>query len=242
MVCGHVINRVNNCSPVVNISARRCSLTYPHTHTYTLHMHISHQVCHDGVCGECPLSLPRNCPCGKTSKYYSPPLPPTPSYTHPLTHTEHTLPCTEETPRCGSSCDKLLSCGVHRCTRPCHSSKCGVCVQVREARCRCGKHSKTLPCSSTTWLCDSKCQQLRGCGKHHCKRRVTKSIVVLLLITCIMQCCDGQCPPCEQVCNKTLACRNHKCPSPCHQGVCVCVCVVISNVIRPQYDAMTMQA
>ena len=32
------------------------------------------------------------------------------------------------------------------------------------------------------------------------------------------QCCDDNCPPCEQTCNKTLSCRKHKCAAPCHLG------------------------
>ena len=33
-----------------------------------------------------------------------------------------------------------------------------------------------------------------------------------------LQCCDGDCPPCEQQCNRTMGCRNHKCSSRCHRG------------------------
>ena len=35
------------------------------------------------------------------------------------------------------------------------------------------------------------------------------------------KCCDGiECAPCEQLCNKMLSCKNHKCMSFCHDGVC----------------------
>ena len=34
----------------------------------------------------------------------------------------------------------------------------------------------------------------------------------------VLQCCPGNCPPCDQSCGRTLGCRNHKCPSGCHQG------------------------
>ena len=34
----------------------------------------------------------------------------------------------------------------------------------------------------------------------------------------MFQCCNGECPPCEQICNKQLGCRNHKCLAPCHTG------------------------
>ncbi|MEQ2182953.1 hypothetical protein GOODEAATRI_027564 [Goodea atripinnis] len=36
--------------------------------------------------------------------------------------------------------------------------------------------------------------------------------------------CDSKCncPPCDQICGRTLGCRNHKCPSVCHQGNLSC--------------------
>lgn len=56
----------------------------------------------------------------------------------------------------------------------------------------------------TDLACERKCQSLRDCGRHACKRR----------------CCDGDCPPCSEICDRKLRCRNHKCPSPCHRGSC----------------------
>ena len=47
---------------------------------------------------------------------------------------------------------------------------------------------------------------------HH----VTSSVTVCRWF----QCCDGTCPPCDQQCNKPLACRTHKCSSRCHRGPC----------------------
>lgn len=62
------------------------------------------EVCHAGVCNVCILTLPRSCPCGKT---------------------KYNLPCTEETPTCPDTCDKLLECGKHYCVLKCHKGKCG---------------------------------------------------------------------------------------------------------------------
>ncbi|KAF2319120.1 hypothetical protein GH714_013449 [Hevea brasiliensis] len=45
---------------------------------------------------------------------------------------------------------------------------------------------------------------MRDCGRHACKRR----------------CCDGDCPPCGEICGRRLPCKNHKCPAPCHRGAC----------------------
>ncbi|CAH1959936.1 unnamed protein product [Acanthoscelides obtectus] len=45
---------------------------------------------------------------------------------------------------------------------------------------------------------------MRDCNKHPCNRK----------------CCDGNCPPCEKPCGRTLSCGNHKCNSVCHRGPC----------------------
>lgn len=60
-----------------------------------------------------------------------------------------------------------------------------------------------VPCYQEL-TCERKCQRLRNCGRHACKRR----------------CCAGDCPPCSETCDKKLRCGNHKCLSPCHRGAC----------------------
>uniref|UniRef100_A0A670J1C1 Nuclear transcription factor, X-box binding like 1 n=1 Tax=Podarcis muralis TaxID=64176 RepID=A0A670J1C1_PODMU len=144
--------------------------------------HACEQICHAGSCGECPRSGKRSCPCGK-SKF--------------------SLPCTEDVPTCGDSCDKALDCGIHRCSQRCHRGPCEICRQEVEKQCRCGKHTKQMPCHKP-YLCETKCAKIRDCQKHQCKRK----------------CCSGNCPPCDQACGRTLGCRNHKCPSVCHRGSC----------------------
>ncbi|XP_034267249.1 NF-X1-type zinc finger protein NFXL1 [Pantherophis guttatus] len=144
--------------------------------------HVCEEICHDGSCGECPRSGKRSCPCGK-SKF--------------------SLPCTEDVPTCGDSCDKVLECEIHRCSQRCHRGACEICRQEVEKQCRCGKHMKQMPCHKP-YLCETKCTKIRDCQKHQCKRK----------------CCPGNCPSCDQVCGRTLGCRNHKCPSVCHRGSC----------------------
>lgn len=144
--------------------------------------HTCEQVCHSGPCGECPRSGKRSCPCEK-SKY--------------------SLPCTEDVPTCGDSCDKLLECGLHRCSQRCHRGPCETCRQEVEKQCRCGKHTKRMPCHKP-YQCETKCPKTRDCQRHQCKRK----------------CCPGNCPTCDQMCGRTLGCRNHKCPSVCHRGSC----------------------
>ncbi|XP_075423057.1 NF-X1-type zinc finger protein NFXL1 [Ascaphus truei] len=144
--------------------------------------HTCEQICHAGPCGQCPRSGNRLCPCGK-SKY--------------------TLPCTEDVPTCGDSCDKELECGIHKCSQRCHRGPCETCRQEVEKQCRCGKHTKRMPCHKP-YLCESKCAKTRDCQRHQCKRK----------------CCSGNCPACDQQCGRSLGCRNHKCPSGCHRGIC----------------------
>eukprot|EP00899_Mesostigma_viride_P018045 jgi/Mesvir1/26241/Mv05719-RA.2 len=141
--------------------------------------------CHEGPCGGCPLSGSRRCPCGK------------------MAHDD--LSCDEVVPTCGRTCDKLLSCGIHRCPQACHTGGCTeVCLSMIEKQCRCGALTRSVPCHETV-KCQSKCTRPRNCERHQCKRR----------------CCDGDCPPCPEVCGRKLRCGNHKCPAPCHRGPCL---------------------
>ncbi|CAI5783838.1 NF-X1-type zinc finger protein NFXL1 [Podarcis lilfordi] len=174
-ICGRQVAERLCASPVWQCN-QVCGKTLPCGY------HACEQICHAGSCGECPRSGKRSCPCGK-SKF--------------------SLPCTEDVPTCGDSCDKALDCGIHRCSQRCHRGPCEICRQEVEKQCRCGKHTKQMPCHKP-YLCETKCAKIRDCQKHQCKRK----------------CCSGNCPPCDQACGRTLGCRNHKCPSVCHRGSC----------------------
>ncbi|KAF5301721.1 hypothetical protein FQA39_LY10652 [Lamprigera yunnana] len=149
------------------------------------------EVCHIGNCGPCTLSKPRTCPCGKSS---------------------YILDCTEGTPTCGDTCEKLLECGYHICFRRCHKDKCGMCLELVKKKCRCGLQTKEVQCKKD-YLCETKCKKLKDCYKHQCNRK----------------CCEGNCPPCEKPCGRTLSCGNHKCSSVCHRGPCY-PCNLTENV------------
>ncbi|CAO2161157.1 unnamed protein product [Urochloa humidicola] len=140
--------------------------------------------CHGGKCGECPLRGRRTCPCGKKD--------------YPK------LECDAEAATCGSTCEKVLGCGRHRCPERCHRGPCDeTCRLVITKSCRCGGLKKEVPCYQEL-TCERKCQRLRNCGRHACKRR----------------CCSGDCPPCSETCDRKLRCGNHKCLSSCHRGAC----------------------
>lgn len=55
------------------------------------------------------------------------------------------------------------------------------------------------------------------CWKMKPKRLISLNLKYLTYLFCF-QCCNGHCLPCEQICNRNLNCRNHKCPSQCHRG------------------------
>lgn len=146
--------------------------------------HLCSRGCHWGECGECPLQGKRTCPCGKRAY--------------------EGIACDVPLPLCGATCDKMLSCGFHRCPERCHRGPCiETCRVVVTKSCRCGSLRKEVPCHQDL-ACERKCQRVRDCGRHACKRR----------------CCDGDCPPCSEICDRRLRCKNHKCPAPCHRGVC----------------------
>ena len=88
-----------------------------------------------------------------------------------LSFTAVSLPCTEDVPTCGGTCDKPLACGRHKCTQQCHVGTCGICRQLVTKTCRCGKREKNVLCSQV-FLCEFKCPKMRQCERHPCKRKV----------------------------------------------------------------------
>ncbi|OQR76638.1 NF-X1-type zinc finger protein-like [Tropilaelaps mercedesae] len=148
--------------------------------------HTCQEMCHqDGDCGICPQSGPRRCPCGRT--------------------TRTDISCTQlKVPTCLNTCEKVLSCGMHRCWERCHEGECPTCSESVTKSCRCGAKKRQLQCGKD-FICDIKCGRQKSCG-HICSRK----------------CCppNEECPPCTIVCNRKLQCGNHKCQSVCHRGPC----------------------
>lgn len=87
--------------------------------------HTCGEGCHSGPCSGCPLQGKRTCPCGK--KVYE------------------GMACDVSAPTCGSTCDKMLSCGLHRCPERCHRGSCiDTCRTVIVKSCRCGSLKKEV--------------------------------------------------------------------------------------------------
>ncbi|XP_049812218.1 NF-X1-type zinc finger protein NFXL1 [Schistocerca nitens] len=166
--------------------------------------HSCEQVCHAGPCGDCPLSGPRTCPCGKAS---------------------FVLPCTEETPVCGDTCGRPLECGVHRCPRRCHRDKCGSCLEVITKSCRCGLHTKEQPCKKE-FLCDTKCKRVKDCFRHPCNRKCCDGncppcekpcgrTLTCGNHKCASICHRGQCYPCPLTAEVKCRCGSTTITVPC---------------------------
>lgn len=90
-------------------------------------------------------------------------------------------PCSEEIGPCGNTCQKVLACEMHICVERCHKGKCGPCLEITKKECRCGAHSKELPCIKM-YLCDTKCKQMRDCNKHACNRKVCFFFVFFIFV------------------------------------------------------------
>ncbi|KAG6393535.1 hypothetical protein SASPL_147778 [Salvia splendens] len=87
--------------------------------------HVCEKGCHEGGCGECPFQGKRSCPCGK--RVYE------------------GMACDVSLPLCGSTCNKLLSCGFHRCPERCHHGPCVEnCRMIVTKPCRCGSFKKQV--------------------------------------------------------------------------------------------------
>ena len=134
---------------------------------------------------------------------------------------------------CGKECGRQRAehC-THPCTLKCHSGPCPPCnIVMADTKCYCGKEWLSKECSSANELsCSQVCGKALNCGKH----------------TCELVCHSGDCGDCkvqehkachcgklekdipcgtdfscEQVCQKTIDCGNHKCGKTCHEGDCM---------------------
>ncbi|KAL2079385.1 hypothetical protein ACEWY4_025129 [Coilia grayii] len=166
--------------------------------------HVCERVCHSGVCGECPRSGNRSCPCGKS---------------------KCALPCTADVPTCGDTCGKRLECGLHTCSMRCHRGPCETCRQEVEKQCRCGRYSKVMACHKE-YLCDTKCPHNRSCQRHQCKRKCCPGNCLPCDLICgrtlgcrnhkcPSACHQGSCYPCPEVVQVKCVCGSTSLSVPC---------------------------
>jgi transcriptional repressor NF-X1 len=182
------------------------------------------ELCHSGACKPCALSpqLVTHCPCGKVrlgvaADGAAPAADSPPSIS--LCERTRRTSCKDAIPTCGQTCDKLMSCGVHRCRRACHSGACGDCEAPMATTCRCTKMTATRPCkmvlgeaaAAAPLLCEARCNEMRECGRHKCGAKCCTAA--------ISGDPDGM-HVCRIVCEKKLTCQKHTCKYVCHRGRC----------------------
>lgn len=216
--CGKQKYPAVNRNDLAHSCGEQCGRTDNCLHPCTL-------MCHPGPHAICQSFVQRSCPCGKSSK---------------------TFQCSmKETFVCEDKCEKVLSCGVHKCQEECHKSDCKPCVASIEMNCFCGKESKTETCCAdnaliTKYSCNKVCDLPLGCDNHRCELTChpQKCGTCLLSPEFIKTCpcgrtkveegqrtnCTDPIPLCKAQCAKTLKCgplsSPHSCASTCHLGEC----------------------
>ncbi|KAL5498772.1 FAP1 [Sanghuangporus vaninii] len=141
--------------------------------------------CHPGPCPPCQITTQIPCHCGRQIKSFR-----CADLASLRAHGKAGASRTDLS--CGNTCNKLLDCGKHRCMKACHPGNCEECPIVEEARCYCGKTSKSLRCGE-------------GEEKH-------SSVV---LDDGVLEEWDGRFT-CENSCGRPFDCRIHMCEKPCH--------------------------
>ncbi|EXB88390.1 NF-X1-type zinc finger protein NFXL2 [Morus notabilis] len=130
--------------------------------------HVCEKGCHSGECGPCPFQGKGSCPCGK--RVYE------------------GMACDVDVPLCGGTCDKMLSCGFHRCPERCHRGSCiETCRIVVTKSCRCGSLKKEI------------CGRKLRCKNHKCPS----------------PCHRGPCAPCPVMVTISCACGETHFEVPC---------------------------
>lgn len=178
-----------------------------------------------GPCPPCQAMVTRSCGCGKTSKMYQ-------------CNQRQVISCDEQ-------CDKLLSCGVHRCEKKCHLGDCDTCDKQIEQICYCTRDKRTIACTeennkSVKFSCGRVCNSILQCKNHKCKDicHVGECGNCKLLPASVKTCpcgkmpiqkdqrktCKDPIPVCEKGCGKKMSCGQpnnpHSCASECASTVC----------------------
>lgn len=136
---------------------------------------------------------------------------------------------------CGQPCERRRAdpnC-PHRCTLMCHPGPCPPCTRTRQQTCYCGKHAKTVGCSSGEYgfECGEACGKQLDCGHHRCSAPCHDGdcpvCTVLERDTCYCgattrqrRCAEAPGFRCANRCPKKRDCGHHECGAVCHPGPC----------------------
>ncbi|KAH7097552.1 hypothetical protein BKA62DRAFT_643194 [Auriculariales sp. MPI-PUGE-AT-0066] len=130
--------------------------------------------CHPGPCPPCITTVTKPCFCNRTNISFR------------CAHLS-TVPAPPMS--CGSPCNKMLTCGKHRCVNECHVGSCKPCPGLDFVQCYCGKERKQISCgegeakictvgegaNAIQWTgrfeCESDCERPFLCGIHKCMKK-----------------------------------------------------------------------
>ncbi|KAI5819526.1 putative fkbp12-associated protein [Pyronema omphalodes] len=144
--------------------------------------------------------------------------------------------------QCGKTCERLLSCGVHRCSKPCHEQDIdpGICPTDPSVitHCPCGKtplssllDSPRSNCEAPIPSCQKTCGKPLACG-HPCTKichagdcgTCLRRVEILCRCTKTSHttlCHQGELvepPQCIRSCRVSLNCARHECGNKCCSG------------------------
>ncbi|VVC89649.1 unnamed protein product [Leptidea sinapis] len=171
---------------------------------YACGTHKCEKICHLGVCGDCPQSGLRSCPCGANRRI---------------------VKCPDTIETCAGTCGKRHENCEHSCPEKCHKGSCSPCQVLIEKKCLCSTHTRLLPCSKE-FRCDTKCRETRSCGKHSCSRKCCNGTCPPCEKTCdkplqcgrhkcAAVCHRGPCYPCPRDAKVTCRCKDTYITVPC---------------------------
>lgn len=165
-------------------------------------------MCHEGPCPPCEVVVAKSCACGKAAARKGA------CYDFFL---------------CAEECQKLLNCGVCKCTQKCHSGPCQACS--KPLRCACGAMSYAhLKCNEPRPACKNRCGKKLVCGhicEAFCHTGPCPSCQSLIVTERVCRCgrslknlpCDVEFL-CKNQCPKMRNCGKHRCNKRCCDGNC----------------------
>jgi transcriptional repressor NF-X1 len=191
-------------------------------------VHKCNDVCHEGPCDSCTVSVPIKCHCQREVK-------------------QVLCDMSNEEYSCGKLCNKPLGCGNHTCESDCHPGPCSPCQLLPSTvtHCPCGATpiSKLLPlgvnrtsCLDDVPLCDNICSKPLPCSaysdnveNHTCNSRCHLGACPPCTLTTVIYCGCGQSSEkvscskvreregftCNRKCGKKLNCGRHQCQTKC---------------------------
>lgn len=189
--------------------------------------HTCSDPCHPGPCRPCMRPVVQRCYCQAASRQ---------------------VPCSSTLVySCEKICDRMLNCGVHRCSQPCHPDQCGDCTLETEQTCYCGGKRRQAVCGSGLvdeakgnearhFSCGKPCSLELDCEQHVCSKpchqgtcgscpRLPTAVrscpcgqtPLFKLMTRPRTTCTDSIPTCGLVCGQLLPCGD-PCPLRCHEG------------------------